>query len=517
MFSINSFPLCDKGFYINLSSCVERDSFVKDQIEKYKISDLHRFEAKTDELRQYSCTKSHRAVFEEALSSNLDSIFVAEDDFEIYNDCYYFNNFSITFNDFINKYSHFINSYKYDVLMFGCNPKKNIIPLNSGFGFNVASTGAWAYIIKKNAMRYILDNYNYYRDYHAIDDILPVLNNKGFTTLTTIPMTIGHRNGIPSTLQPHVGDTYYSGWIAGNWHKHLYENIYTNNSIVTTENILSVLDSQNYLIEQKMTIVISGHCVDNWLFYLRYLLHSMPDELFKCRFIIVYDSCKNDDLYNLHRYFRDIRSNVCPDISFVNGGLISSFDKFLSKIQTEYFLFLEHDWVFLKKDNIDYHNLIQSFDKYSFINAVWFSKNDNTMRAFEICEDNNGKITPFEKETRVSETPLITTCRWSNNPVVFRTSKMREWFDKYINNEHVNRIHQGSQNIEESIIPKYRDEISKLGWENIKDNWGTYLYGNIGDDAYVAHTDGSRRYQGISKSQPEINGENYIANNPLLD
>ena len=65
------------------------------------------------------------------------------------------------------------------------------------------------------------------------------------------------------------------------------------------------------------------------------------------------------------------------------------------------------------------------------------------------------------------------------------------------------------------MIPHYRNLIREFGWNNIKDDWGTYLYGNIGDGPFVGHTDASRRYQGHSKSQPEINGEEYINNNPL--
>jgi GR25 family glycosyltransferase involved in LPS biosynthesis len=241
MFSINNHNLCDRGFYINLKSSTERDAFVKEQIEKYSIRDFHRFEARTDPLHCYSCTKSHRAVFEEALSHNLDSIFIAEDDFEIYDNPKYFSTFAITLNNFLRSYSNFILSNNYDVLMFGCNPKEPILPINAGFGINSCSTGAWAYIIKNKPMKYILDNYCYIKDYQAIDDILPLLNNYGFKTLVTIPMLIGHRNGILSTLQPHIGKTHYQTWIEGNWHKNLYEKIYNSSSIN------NIFDIYNYL------------------------------------------------------------------------------------------------------------------------------------------------------------------------------------------------------------------------------------------------------------------------------
>ena len=137
------------------------------------------------------------------------------------------------------------------------------------------------------------------------------------------------------------------------------------------------------------------------------------------------------------------------------------------------------------------------------------------MRGFDIATDVENNVTPFDLENRVSEVNLITVCRWSNNPVMFRLSKMKEWFEKYIDTGHIGNIHQGQHNVEETMIPTYRKIISENRWDDIKDNWGTFLYGNLGEGPYVGHTDASRRYQGSSKSTPEINGEEYIKNNPL--
>ncbi len=514
MFSILNKSLAETGFYINLDDSVERKDFIDKQIYTFQIQGLNRFSALTDDLRQYSCTKSHRAIFEYALNKGYDTIFVAEDDFQIYNISNYYNNFSISLNNFLTRHHNFILNDDYDILMFGCNPKKNIIPINNGFGINQASTGAWSYIIKRKAMEYILDKYNYYRDYQAIDDILPSLNGLGFKTIVTIPMLIGHRNGIESTLQPNIGITNYSTWIEGNWHKHLYAKL--NDYASMSSDIIETQLESRFQISKKLTVVIAGHCVNNWLFYLRYLLHSMPNILYECRFIISYDSCNNDDSYNIYRFFRDIRSDIHPYISFVNHGLISSLDNILKKIQTEYFLFLEHDWVFLNKENINFHKLLNVFDKYKFVNAVWFNKDDNQLRGFEICDNHNFETTPYRIEDRIKEIPLITTCRWSNNPAIFRTSKMKEWFNILkTKNAYINSIHQAASNVEETLIPIYREQILQNGWDNVKDNWGTFLYGNIGDGPYVGHTDASQRYQGHSKSQPEINGEEYIKNNPL--
>jgi hypothetical protein len=338
-----------------------------------------------------------------------------------------------------------------------------------------------------------------------IDDYLPLLNSKGFVTLTTIPLTINHAIGFVSTLQPK-GPVDYTSWINGSYHKFLYDNY--PNGVFT-----------DFKIEKELTIVIVGHFLENYKFYLNYLIHSLSNTLLKCRFLIHYDTTNGFDLnlekVKLRAYFRDIRDYLNVDISFSFGGLISSIDYLLPKIKTPYFMFLEHDWVFLNKENIDFVNLLRSFNKYDFINAVWFSKDDNTLRGFDIETDVEMKTTPFEIETRVNEVDLVTTCRWSNNPAIFRTSKMKDWYYNIIKNQYVGISHQSCHNVEETMIPHYRKIINENKWLDIRDDWGTFLYGKIGEGPYVGHTDASRRYQGHSKSQPEINGEKYIKENPI--
>jgi hypothetical protein len=92
---------------------------------------------------------------------------------------------------------------------------------------------------------------------------------------------------------------------------------------------------------------------------------------------------------------------------------------------------------------------------------------------------------------------------------------MRFWFEEIVKKQTDGFIINGLQSIEETLIYKYRKEISEHEWEEIRDNWGTFLYGNIGDGPFVAYTDGSKKYQGSLESQSEINGKNYIKNNPI--
>jgi GR25 family glycosyltransferase involved in LPS biosynthesis len=454
---------------------------------------------------QFSCTKSHLEIFKQSLKDDLSIIFVGEDDFNIEDECYYPYNKTKKINDVLENIYNDLQNVEWDVILLGCNPKSHIRPITENLGVIDKSTGAWAYLIKKEAYKYILENSNYKHDYIAIDDFLPLLNSKGFVTLTTIPLCVNHAVGFESTLQPR-GPVDYTVWIMGNYHKFLYDNYSDGNFNI-------------FKIEKELTIVITGHFVENFLFYLKYLLHSLPKEILKCKFIIHYDMAGEGEInqhkYDLENYFKNYKSELNYDITYSHGGLISSIDNFLPNIKSNYFLFLEHDWVFLDEVNINFDSLIKSFNKYDFMNAVWFSKDDNSFRGFEISTDADNNVTPFEREERISEIDLVTTCRWSNNPAIFRTSKMKEWYYDIIKNEFVGVSHQSSHNVEETMIPYYRNIISENKWVDIRDNWGTFLYGNLGEGPYVGHTDASRRYQGIAKSQPEINGEEYIKKHPL--
>ena len=506
-FSIDGEIFADKGFYINLDTSIERKENVDNLIEKFNIDGLLRFEALRDVMIQFACTKSHLSVFETCLKHDIETVFVAEDDFNIENELYQPNSEPIYFQEKIKEIKKDLDNLEWDVFLFGCNPKTHIIPKTNNVGLISKSTGAWAYIIKKRAYTFLLENLNYKKDYIAIDDYLPLLNDNGFTTLTSIPLSIGHAVGFVSTLQPR-GPVNYTDWIKGNYHKFLFDN-FTDNDFTSNK------------IVNNLTIFIPGFFCENYMFYLRYALKSLPNELKKCKIIIRFDTpSENYDLtefIKLLAYFRDVRNDLNVSLSYGFGGLISSFDYFLKQVKTPYFMMYEFDYVFLNKDDIDFKSIISTFEKHNFVNTIYFSGDDISLRGFDISKDVDGVETPFEIETRVSEINLVTTVRWSNRPAIHRVSKMKEWYDKYMWNENIGKIHQSCYGIEDVMIPIYHTSISDNKWGDIKDDWGTYLYGNFGEGPFIAHTDSSRRYQNDIKSALEINADKYVLEHPLTD
>jgi len=221
MFSILGLNFANKGYFINLPQSTDRLKNVRNLEKKYNIKGLERFEALTDELHAYSCTKSHLKIFKNSKEQNLETIFVAEDDFNI-EDTSYYPGQRKHLKPTLQQVHKDLQKVHWDVLLFGCNPKEIMVKVTDCLYTIPKSTGAWAYIIKKNAYEYILDNLNYRKDYIAIDDYLPLLNSKGFTTLTTVPLLINHAVGFVSTLQPR-GPVNYDVWIQGNYHNFVYD------------------------------------------------------------------------------------------------------------------------------------------------------------------------------------------------------------------------------------------------------------------------------------------------------
>jgi len=505
MTSICGIELADKGYYISLAESKNRQENVLKQVEKYNIQNLEMFPALTDPLRQSSCTKSFQECFKQADNNNIETLLMLEDDFQI-NDQINFLENTYFFADMLKTVMEEAKNIDWDIIQFGCNPKNYLVPVTPHLALNSKSTGAWAFLIKRRAYKYIAENFSYYTDYLAIDDILGYMNRKGFKCYVTTPLLINHGTGFESTLNPQ-GPVNYNAWIDGNYEYFLYQ------SIRNSENYVD-----NFDVERKLSIVIAGHFVEDTLFHLRYLFKTLPPRLKKCKFYVIYDNNREKDrtkdIHALTAYFKDIKHDYNVEILYVNGGLISTMDLALKNITTPYFLLLEHDWIFLHH-NIDFDSLVKTFDKYSFVNAVWFNKDENTMKAWEFTIDSTGFTTPYEREERVPEVDLLTSIRWSNNPAIFRLSKYQEWWNKYIDKTYINICHQGSMNIEETVIPIYRNIIEKGVWKDLKDDWGTYVYGKLNDGPIIAHTDGSKRYKTFARSQPEINAENFVKENPL--
>lgn len=150
---------------------------------------------------------------------------------------------------------------------------------------------------------------------------------------------------------------------------------------------------------------------------------------------------------------------------------------------------------------------------YNFVNFIWFSKEDNIIRGPEVTSDIGNNVTPFEKETRITECDLTTTCRFCNNPCIFKVSKMLELYNNVLlpRNPHFGKLPYRQYSVEETLISYIHEVIKNHRWHEVRDQICTFLYGNPGDGPYIAHLDGSKRYQSPERiNMAEINGHRYL-------
>lgn len=223
MFSIYNNNLSDHAFFINLPRSTDRLSNIEQQIKQFDIKGLFRLEALTDQLHQSSATKSHFNAFSIADQEGFNSICVFEDDFQFYEEVFiYDEKFKSTLYDYLPQLINHIQNIDWDIILLGFNGKKPCIPISKHLSRNFKSTGAWGYLINKKTYQYILNNFNYYRDRLAIDDILPYLTYFGFNSFVTNIQIAHHGKGFISTLQPSLGPTDYSQWILGNYHRSIW-------------------------------------------------------------------------------------------------------------------------------------------------------------------------------------------------------------------------------------------------------------------------------------------------------
>jgi hypothetical protein len=282
------------------------------------------------------------------------------------------------------------------------------------------------------------------------------------------------------------------------------------------------------MIEEKITVVIFGHFsfVHEPNRYLKFLLFSLPEELRKCKFLFVYDHNETDGSKNNKKgAFIDFlkTQNINYEVDLSDYGLYESIGIALKKIKTDYFIFLEHDFVFLQKDRIDFNKLINCFDNHLFVNAVWFNFDKNIKQDWDyIKHDVDRNPSYFGKEEKINDLDLINTVRFSNRPCMYRVSKYKEWYERYIkefySSKYVDepiteKIHQGSNGVEETMIKVIREDIFLNKYSDVRYNWGLYLYGKVGDEPYVAHVDATKKkFNQENRTIAEYNGEKFEKN-----
>lgn len=171
-----------------------------------------------------------------------------------------------------------------------------------------------------------------------------------------------------------------------------------------------------------------------------------------------------------------------PGVDVTSGahrGLRGSFLQLMTRVETPYLIFLEHDWVFLQK--IALQELVKTFDRHPFVKHVRFNKRSNIAKGCDVR---------VEAEPRAPELALTRTWCFSNNPYMART--------EFIRRECLPLVERGRRwqrkrkyGVEKPVDRSIKRDVKAHGFEAAHRRWGTYLYGPPGGPATVRHLDGA--------------------------
>lgn len=156
-----------------------------------------------------------------------------------------------------------------------------------------------------------------------------------------------------------------------------------------------------------------------------------------------------------------------------------NFTKLIDSVKTKYYLFWEHDWIFL--NNIDIKQIIKELDNNKEINWIRFNvfKNNNDVVNFipiDYIEENIGK-----------SISILRTTQWSNNPYICRTEIFQKWWKTFIY-----PTYEEGGFVEGPLNVFYKHYIQKQGLDKALKNFKCFIYGKWNQEPLVTHLNGYR-------------------------
>ena len=271
----------------------------------------------------------------------------------------------------------------------------------------------------------------------------------------------------------------------------------------------------------NITIIITTNPVAHWTPSTKLIQHIVNQQhlsqLFNCKWVVVCDTQSAE-----HEYFKALQQPGTfknSNMKFLHNhpgrsGLKWSFIQSAEHIQTDYVLFLEHDWIFEKE--VDWQALTNLMDAHDFVHKISFNKRANQIQSkhcipfkpedpvanrkglfdsVEFIQEQlglprmgckNDTFMEIDDRLQNSGVDMLKCLRWSNNPFLARADKFRDWVSLIDNGRDGNRSH----GVERELCTYFRKDCYNMGWDQAFRKWGVYLYGKYNDGRAVRHVNG---------------------------
>lgn len=163
--------------------------------------------------------------------------------------------------------------------------------------------------------------------------------------------------------------------------------------------------------------------------------------------------------------------NINVKIVENTGRFKDNFRHMLDNCNTDYFLFLEHDWEFIHDINV--LDIINCMDTHAQINYIKFNRLNRNEQHWD--KEEGGC---FESELSINTIPLVKIAFYSGNPHIMRTNAMKDkylkWYsEKWNDEENINPY------LEKDLFQIAMNHKNQFGKYKQHELWGCFLYGNI--------------------------------------
>ena len=198
------------------------------------------------------------------------------------------------------------------------------------------------------------------------------------------------------------------------------------------------------------------------------------DSFFKDHHTNYYNVYKQNLLKKFNEELHDINVVIVPDASSTQKG---NWIHMIHNCNTPYFLFLEHDWEFIK--DIPTTDILSEMDKHENFSYIRFSRWP-AGHAQELRWDKaNGAI--YEKETVIGadiNLPLTKVGLYSGNPHIVKTKKCKDFYLPEIM-KYFPYIGNRNTYLEKEFLSIIVHDIRSRGQHKSHEIWGTFLYGSV--------------------------------------
>jgi len=186
---------------------------------------------------------------------------------------------------------------------------------------------------------------------------------------------------------------------------------------------------------------------------------------------------KKIDYDNYIKYKQCLDTKIKNELHGINvviventGRFKTNFRHMLDNCNTDYFLFLEHDWEFIY--DVNAIDIINCMDTYTNINYIKFNRLPVNEIQWDIEEGGC-----FENDNTITELPLIKLSLFSGNPHIMRTDIMKNKYLKW----HAERWNDDTNinpYLEKDLLQIAKDHIKEYGKYEQHSMWGCFMYGN---------------------------------------